>query len=207
MSDEEKAEVHGKNRVEKRIKDALDARDKAIADRDAFMKESQAKIDAIQAEANQWKNKFEEQSKIETDWAAKIAERDNQIQTLNSDHSETLACMKRGIQDDEGIGVARLIYSQIQGEKPAFGEWLNGENIPRAVSAYIPKPTTAAAPEPETSSAPVTTPAVPANAGVSNTTNAPSYDAHSLLQQVHTDQAKWSEVRHHFISDTGSLKR
>ena len=73
MSDEEKGEVHGKNRVEKRIKDALDARDKAIADREAFIKESQAKIDAIQAEANQWKNKFEEQSKIETDWASKIA--------------------------------------------------------------------------------------------------------------------------------------
>lgn len=71
--------------------------------------------------------------------------------------------MRAGITDEEGIGVVGTLYAALPEDKrPAsVQEWLQSENLPRAVTAYLPSTQGALGGNPPPASDPPAPPASP----------------------------------------------
>lgn len=142
----------GTSRAEERIR-SLSAERKMLREQMAELQsryDAQAEMvkqaDTYKATAAEWEQKF---TQARTQW-----ETEREL-------------FSRGITDQEGMDFVRMAYDRLPAEgRPALGEWLAGDKLPKAVRAYMPE----AAPASAAPTTP-TTPPPPANAGV---TNAPS---------------------------------
>ena len=136
----------GTSRAEERIR-SLSAERKMLREQMAELQSRfDQQADTYKASATEWETKF---SQARTQW-----ETEREL-------------FSRGITDQEGMDFVRMAYDRLPAEgRPALGEWLAGDKLPKAVRAYMPE----AAPVAAAPTTP-TTPPPPANAGV---TNAPS---------------------------------
>ena len=112
------------------------------------------------------------------------------VDTERAAWSEERAFMQAGLTNAEGVEVARFLYSKIEGEKPAIGDWL--KSPPPAVAGYMTKTETA-----ETAPA---APSVDANKGTT-ATNTPttgqalSAEAIGELKREAVKTGDWSNYR------------
>ena len=112
------------------------------------------------------------------------------VDTERAAWGEERAFMQAGLTDVEGVEVARFLYSKIEGEKPAIGEWL--KSPPPAVVGYMAK---VAAPND-----PPAAPSVDANKGTT-ATNTPttgqalSAEAIGELKREAVKTGDWSNYR------------
>ena len=56
------------------------------------------------------------------------------------------ALMAAGVTDEEGVGIARLLWDRMaENDRPAsVGDWLKSDSVPLAIRAYLPTTTTEA---------------------------------------------------------------
>ena len=154
------------------------------------------------------------QLKAFEEMAAAKAAVEQQMTQMRSDLDMERAMMHRGILDAEGVQFTKMAYGMIEGDKPAFNEWLTGDTLPRAVQAYIPQ----AAPSAPTTTqpqaiAPQATPAQPApapqaavtaNAG---TATQPHYQGTVDYKAAAQNPEYYKQNKHLFVTEDGFLKR
>lgn len=130
-----------------------------------------------------------------------IAAKDAEIASMRRGFDTERAIITAGITDQEGIEMAKHFHGKLGEAAPPMSEWLQGDNLPRGVAAYIPAPT-APAPAPTEPTAPPRNP-VAANAGA---TPAPNYDGQSKLKDAISTTELWRANRDQFVGPDGRLK-
>ena len=88
--------------------------------------------------------------------AALQAEADARVESMQRDHLDTVALLRAGIHDDEGIAVARTLFGmQAEDARKPMPEWLaslreEGAVVPRPLQPYLapPAPEKPATPKP-----------------------------------------------------------
>lgn len=133
MSDEEADESGGEpgGRPDvpyARFSKVVDAKNTARADLAA----ARAELDAAKAQA--------------ATVASVTAERDRLLaltDSLRSEHADSIAMFRAGLDDDEGQAVARTLHGRLpEAERPALSEWLAGlraagAEVPRSLAPYL----------------------------------------------------------------------
>lgn len=118
------------------------------------------------------RNKLQADLTAATETASQVPDLAGQIEALKTEHAAQTAAwqtdrglMERGLMDDEGRDVARLIHGRLPAaDRPDIGAWLDtlttgGGDVPRALAGYL-KPNT----PPATTAPPAATTAPPATA-------------------------------------------
>ena len=154
------------------------------------------------------------QLKAFEEMAAAKAAVEQQMTQMRSDLDMERAMMHRGILDAEGVQFTKMAYNMIEGDKPAFNDWLTGDTLPRAVQAYIPQAAPSAPVAPQTQAvAPQATPAQPvpapqpavtANAG---TATQPHYQGTVDYKAAAQNPEYYKQNKHLFVTEDGFLKR
>jgi hypothetical protein len=175
MPDDTTTDDVGTSRAEERIR-SLSAERKQLREQLAELQsrydqtqEMVKQADTYKATAAEWEQKF---TQARTQW-----ETEREL-------------FSRGITDQEGMDFVRMAYDRLPAEgRPALGEWLAGDKLPKAVRAYMPE-ASASAPAP-TAPAVQTTPPPPANAGVTNApSGAPSQYSAEAIQRMTSAEYK-----------------
>ena len=134
-----------------------------------------------------------------------------EIANLTRTYTIERALLAKGIQSEEGINIAKMVYESIpEDSRPEIAEWLSGE-LPRAVSAYFPQ---APAPQAQPPAANTDEQAAvdnsltlrqPQNNGI---IPKPTYDGRADLKAATRSTESWRENRHLFIDEhTGKMKQ
>jgi len=203
--EEEDTEANQDGRLDRRLKKLAKERRDGLArikELENQLADQDAKAQSVDKLATTLTEMEARMAQQESDWSTRLTQQ-------QADHELDRAIMSRGIVESEGIQVARMLYSQIEGDdKPPVEEWLASDALPRAVSVYIPaapSPTAPGAPPP----APPTQPPPPtsevtANRGAQPTT---TYQAPADVRSAAANPEYWRANRAKFVTEDGYLKK
>lgn len=93
-----------------------------------------------------------ETSTASAEVAAKLSHADTlqsrvaELEAERSGWATERALMAAGVTDEEGVGIARLLWDRMaEDDRPAsVGDWLKSDSVPLAIRAYLPTTTTEA---------------------------------------------------------------
>jgi hypothetical protein len=143
VSDEAEAEVHTEAPVpyarfaESRAQ--LKAAKDEIRQRDSLLGEFKGKAESADAARTELAEARAALASLQAEAAARV-------ESMQRDHLDTVALLRAGIQDDEGIAVARTLYGmQPEDGRPAMPDWLaafkaEGAVVPRPLQPYLAPP-------------------------------------------------------------------
>jgi len=135
--------------------------------------------------------------------AQSLEEKEAQLSHQRVEHEAERAIMARGITDEEGIQIARFMHSKLGEDAPPIGDWLSGDGLPKAVSAYLPVAAPPDAPAPPADApAPVGNP-VAANNGAQAQ---PAYSGKADLKAAATNLDYYRANRDQLLTPDGFLK-
>ena len=134
------------------------------------------------------------------DLTAQMASKDEEIAGIKRGFETERAVLGAGITDPEGVEMAKLFHSKLGEDAPPMSEWLAGDSLPKAVSAYVPAAPSAAAPS--VPDAPVAAPTQPvtANAGAAPQ---PTYERKADLKHALQNPDYYKANRHLFVTEDG----